>query len=277
MSESVPDRGIIQGDGDTGRISEISELIRAGEQPAINPVMQDAGAEDEPPTDGEQPQSGDDPTEPPAIDYDLEIPISASDGEGEGGESQTISQLKDHYQANKSFATDRDAWEETRRGQENEQMVARQQLNSLAVMLGDVKPELLQAAREGQALNAEHEARMLLQVKPEWAEPAVKKQAGDAMLAVAKDYGFSEQEFISIDNHKVVKLLHDYTVMLNNAAAGRAKLAAAAELTKAQKPAAPQLKTQTAKPITSTASEPDKLAAIGALIDKAANNGKPSR
>jgi len=277
MSESKPDTGIIQGT-DTGTISEIASLLRS-EQPPDEPESQDApGAPDEPPPEAEQAEPVDDKPEPPAIDYDLVIPISASDGEGEGGESQTISQLKDHYQATKSFATDREQWDETRREQENEQMVARQQLNSLAVMLGEVKPELLKAAQEHQALNAEHEARMLLQVYPKWAEPEVKKQASAAMLDTAKQYGFTEQQFMGIDDHRIIKVLHDYTVMLNKAKAGRKKLAEVPKPPKAQKPASPQIKPQPANVSerARTGTQPDQIRAIAGLIE-AAEDGKPSR
>ncbi len=275
-SEQVS-RGRVQAT-DSGKLTELSELIR-GEQPQIDTELQDAGVPDEPPPEGEQPPPDADKPEPPSIDYDLVIPISASDGEGEGGESQTISQLKDHYQATKSLESDREAWEETRRGQENEQMVARQQLNTLAVMLGEVKPELLKAAQEHQALNAEHEARMLLQVKPEWATPAVKKQATDDMLVTALDYGFTEQQFMGIDDHKIIKLLHDYTVLLNKGKAGRKKLEAAANPPKAQKPASVPIKPTPADQSTKrTGGRAHELAAIGALIEKAeSSDGKPSR
>jgi len=275
MSESNIDAGVIQAT-DIGKVSEIAELIR-GESHEPEPAEQDAPGEPvEAPPAGKQPEPDDDPTEPPAIDYDLVIPISASDGDGEGGESQTISQLKDHYQASKSFESDREAWDETRRDQENEQMVARQQLNSLAVMLGEVKPELLKAAQDQMAFNAEHEAQMLLKVYPKWAEPEVKKQASAAMLATAKQYGFTEQQFIGIDDHRVIKVLHDYTVMLGKAKAGREALSAAANLSKAQKPAAPQIKTTTAKTaieIGRTGTQTDKIRAIGDLIE-GSNDGK---
>ena len=130
MSESKTARGAVQ-TTDTGKVSEMADLIRLGEQPDVKPAKQDAGAPDEPTPEAEQAEPDADKPEPPSIDYDLVIPISASDGEGEGGESQTISQLKDHYQATKSFESDREAWETRQTEQENLKRKSNQILNFL--------------------------------------------------------------------------------------------------------------------------------------------------
>lgn len=278
-SESEANTGRVQAT-DTGKVSEMSELIRLGEQPDIKPAEKEVtGAPDEPPPEGEQPVPDDDNPEPPSIDYDLVIPISASDGEGEGGESQTISQLKDHYQATKSFESDREAWETRQTEQENEAMVARLHLNSLAEMLGDVAPEALQKARENLGMNAEHEARMILQVFPDWEKPEVKKVASEMMLATAREYGFTEAQYMAIDDHRQIKVLHDLAKFQKQARAGREKLDAAPKPPIAQKPAKP---TPTPQPAVSSktriGSHPNQLAAIGALIEKAeSSDGKPSR
>jgi len=274
MSESKPDRGVIQG-ADTGKVSEIAELIR-GESSEPEPAEQEApGIPDEPVEAGESESETSEP-EKPAIDYDQAIPISASDGEGEGGESQTISQLKDHYQASKSFESDREAWETTRGEQENEAMVARLHLNSLAEMLGGVAPEALQKARENIGLNAEHEARMVLQVFPDWEKPEVKKAASEMMLATAKEYGFDEAQYMAINDHRQIKVLHDLAKFKQQARDGRDKLAKAAEIAKAQKPAAPPVKSTPAKTaieIGRTGTQTDKIRAIGDLIE-GSNDGK---
>ena len=170
MSESKIERGSVKAGGDSGRISEIAELIRSESSEPEPAELQDAPGEPAPaePVRESEPAEPAEP-EPPAIDYDLVIPISASDGEIES-ESQTIAQLKDHYQASKSFESDREAWDLTRGEQENEAMVARVHLNALAEQLGGVAPEALKLAREQLGLNAEHEARMVLQVYPGYCD-----------------------------------------------------------------------------------------------------------
>ncbi len=276
MSESKVERGVVQG-ADTGKVSEIAELIR-GESSAPIPADTDApGAPDEPVEDSESETETSEPA-PPEIDYKLLIPISASDGESES-ESQTIAQLKDHYQASKSFESDREAWETTRGEQDNQAMVARQQLNALAEMLGDVAPEALQKARENLGMNAEHEARMILEVFPEWKKPEVKKAASELMLETAREYGLSELEYMAIDNHIHIKILHDLAKFKQAARAGRKKLEEAAAITKAQKPATvnkPQKPAITATERAKSGTATDKIRAIGALIE-GSKDGKPSR
>ncbi len=276
-SESDKVTGVIQGT-DSRKVSEIAELIRSESSEPEPAETEIPGAPGEPVTDSESEPEPSEPA-PPAIDYELVIPISASDGDSEG-ESQTIAQLKDHYQANKSFESDREAWELTRGEQDNEAMVARLHLNALAEQLGGVAPEALKLAREQLGLNAEHEARMVLQVFPDWKKPEVKKAASELMLATASEYGFSEAQYMAIDDHRQIKVLHDLAKFKQQARAGRKKLEEAAATTKAIKPATPQIKPTPAESVIQrarTGTETDKIRAIGSLIEKAESDGKPSR
>jgi len=120
---------------------------------------------------------------------------------------------------------------------------------------------------------------MILQVFPEWEKPEIKKAASELMLETAREYGFSEGQYMAIDDHRQIKVLHDLAKFKQAARAGRKKLEEAAAITKAQKPAAVN---KTPKPaITATeraksGTATEKIRAIGALIE-GTQDGKPSR
>ena len=216
------------------QLSEVSELITPVEvsgEPEVKPVEAEPSPAEVPAPDDESGEPDDEPLPLAAeIDYDQTIPIGA------GHEDATLGQLKDFWKENQDWHSERSEWDVTRMEQENEQMVVRQQLGKLVSMLGDVNPEVLEQLQRLNTVNAAREESLLLQARPEWSDPAVKAKASDAMLAAARARGFSEAEYHAIDDHRVIKALHDITVLEALQAKGKAAREKAAEVKKLDKP-----------------------------------------
>ena len=189
----------------------------------------------------------------------------------DGGESQTIGQLKDHYQATVDHNQAVEAWEAHRMRQDNELLVARQALNEFANLIGDVKPEVMEHVQRQRQANQVSEAAALLKVFPEWADPAVKKAATPDLLQTMKSLGYSEAEFAQIGDHRLIKGLSDLTRLLKAERAGiERRENIKADIPKGQKgtqrkQSASQAQRERVKQARS-GTESEKLAAIGSLI-----------
>ena len=219
-------------------IDSIALLIKpdegqaATEKPAPAAPAPDGPADDAAPNpEGDELPAAAAPDAPASVDYELLIPI------GPGHEDATLGTLKDFYKENQDWQTERTEWDNTRSAQENEQMVVRQEVTKLVQLLGDVKPEVMAQLQTMNKVNAATEQALLLQVRPEWSDPDVKQTASTAMLETAKEYGFSSAEYNAIDDHKVIKLLDDFTKLKAQAAAGKAARIKAQEASKLSKPA----------------------------------------
>lgn len=204
-------------------IAAISELITGGD-PEESEQQQDAAPEQEAQQLPETAEAEDtpqdeaaEPTEPGQVDYDLEVPMP------DGMENMTVGQLKDHYRDHQDLETELADWEAHQNEQQLELMAARRQLVELADMLKDVKPEVIDHVQQMIQRDGEQEAELLLKTFPKWADPDVKAAARAEQLATFKDYGFSEWEYSSIEDHRVIKALHDLTQFRKREAAGKAK------------------------------------------------------
>ena len=154
-------------------------------------------------------------------------------------ENMTVGQLKDHYRATQNLEQERELWEAHHGEQQLELMAARRQLVELADMLKDVKPEVIDHVQQMQQRDSEQEAELLLKTFPAWADADKKAAARAEQLDTFKQYGFSEWEYSSISDHRVIKALHDLTQYRKREAAGKAKREQLkAEIPKGQKPPA---------------------------------------
>ena len=207
-------------------IAAISELITSGDAEESEP-QQEAEA---PPGDAQQPETAeqgeaveaqqeqaDEASEAPQVDYDLEMPMP------DGMENMTVGQLKDHFRDHQNLQQERDDWEAQYSEQQLELMAARRQLVELADMLQDVKPEVVDHVQQMIGRNDEQEAELLLKTFPAWSDPDKKAAARAEQLETFKQYGFSEWEYSSIKDHRVIKALHDLSQYRKREAAGKAK------------------------------------------------------
>ena len=255
-------------------IAAISELITGGD-PSESEHQQDAEApqdDDQLQETAEQGETEQAPqeeaaevTEAPQIDYDAEIPMP------DGLEAQTIGQLKDHYRDHQDLQQERNDWEAQQSEQQLELMATRRQLVELADMLQDVKPEVIDHVQQMQQRDDAQEAELLLKTFPAWADADKKAAARAEQLDTFKQYGFTEWEYSSIQDHRVIKALHDLSQYRKREAAGKAKRdELKAVIPKGQKPQnrkpspaqARAAKIQRAK----RGTENDKLDAISSLI-----------
>lgn len=256
-------------------LSDIAQLLQPGKPPEAEaqppaaaaedaPQPDFTGSPDEPPAapEGEQAAGGED-DEPPAIDYDLEIPIGGSDAE-----VQTLGSLKDFYKEHKGWQADRDTWNVQRIEQENQQLLARQHLTAMAERLAKVDPKLLEMAHGQMKVDMQREQAQLLEIRPEWADPAKKEAARNMHVGLLQEYGL-DREYAAITDHRIIKLIDDYAVIKRQRDQAREQLQKS-ELTKGQKPKAQSVSKADAKRSmvnrAKGGSQTDKIAAISTLI-----------
>jgi hypothetical protein len=256
-------------------IAAVSELITGGDA-GESEQQQEAGAPQEAEQPPEMAEAGEEiveldeaeqPTEAPQIDYDLEVPMP------DGLEAQTIGQLKDHFRDHQDLQQERSDWEAQQSEQQLELMATRRQLVELADMLQDVKPEVIDHVQQMIKRDDQQEAELLLKTFPAWADADKKAAARAEQLDTFKQYGFTEWEYSSITDHRVIKALHDLSQFRKREAAGKAKREELkAVIPKGQKP---QTRKQT--PAQERAAkiarakrgtETDKLAAISSMISE---------
>tara|TARA_R110000796_G_scaffold23154_1_gene66660 strand:- start:183 stop:1052 length:870 start_codon:yes stop_codon:yes gene_type:complete len=129
------------------------------------------------------------------------------------GESLTLGELKDLGGRAATIDAESESLEQSRDQFANLNMTARQELQSLVSLLPveALSPDLLQAAKVQKETIVYNERIKLLNVIPDWKDPAIEAGARASMLENLKEYGFREVEAESMMDHRLVKLLHDYT------------------------------------------------------------------
>lgn len=248
-------------------LSEISELINPPEMPDSPETEQPAEAaqevQPEPDEVAETPEDTEPEQEAPAIDYDLEVPMP------DGGESQTIGQLKDFFQQHQEWQQERDDWADTRTSQENELLVARQQIVELSQLMGEVKPEVIQALAAQQQARIEQQRNLMMQSIPDWQDQEKMKADRARIVETAAEYGVTAQDIGLVNDHRFVKMLKDFADMKQRQARGQAALDKAAKPPKGQKVSGKvKEKPRTAQLVerAKAGNRDDQMAAISALI-----------
>jgi len=149
--------------------------------------------------------------------YKLQIPMR------DDGTMVTLGALKD--QAGKALDLDDQSAEiETRRTAfENDMLRSRQQLNDIVSLLPEVPPALVERARANQIEATDRERNALLEVMPAWKDDQVYQSAQADILEAVADYGFQRFDLDAVVDHRLIKLLHDFTGMKKRIAAANAK------------------------------------------------------
>lgn len=176
-------------DAESGPTGERGENQESGA--AADPIPDDK--------DGSDPAAADpDPND--GIDFELMIHLSDELGD------LTVGQMKDQYQ-------EIGRREKSVIEKENELMTER---HSLSELLETMQPVLgaasvnKQKAIRQRRLQKEH--ALLMDNFPEWKDPGVKQKASDAMRETLTSYGFTDQEYESLGDHRIIKLLNDHTL-----------------------------------------------------------------
>ena len=150
--------------------------------------------------------------------YKIEIPLQ--DGRG----TMALGKLKDNVTEAARVDEMHEALDVSRTDFENEMIRARQELSQVLALLPELPPELLTKAKADHIAHQDKERTALLQVKPEWADPAKFASAQDEILEAVKDYGFGRADLNLILDHRLTKLLHDFAGLKQRVAKANARL-----------------------------------------------------
>jgi len=135
----------------------------------------------------------------PKVDYDMEIEVPMP----YGMEPKTIGQLKDEVA--KMHLTEQKVTE-----RENQLSQDTRLLSDLIDSLGELPPETMANLDQYRHQRLSREGKLLMQAIPEWSDNAIYMEDQKQMLGLASDYGFSETEFRSVADHRLVRLLRDH-------------------------------------------------------------------
>ncbi len=137
--------------------------------------------------------------------YELTVPLR------DGADPTTLGAMKDRVQESEDLVGLRSELDDRRSTFENDMMRARQELTRVVELLPNVPPALIEQAQSAHLAHTERERVALLSIKPEWRDPAVFASAKDDMLETCAPYGFSRSDLDLVIDHRLTKLLHDYS------------------------------------------------------------------
>lgn len=149
--------------------------------------------------------------------YALEIPLK------DGAEPVTLGSMKDTVQAIEGLEAQTVELDERRSQLENEMIVARQQLSSIVELLPTVPPALIEQAQAAHQEHRDRERSAMLAIKPEWRDGEVWERAQGEMLEAVADYGFGRSDLDLVIDHRLTKLLWDFTTLKKRVAEASAR------------------------------------------------------
>ena len=235
------------GDGENAVIEDTDDAVQE------EPQQETAEAEDTGSTEAsaDVDSVGDDPAdepEPVAIDYDLEIPMP-------GGQPPIkLGELKDiaiqHHKSQVDL-TER----------ENAIMRERDQLRQLIQAAGGQVPEEVQKAmQQNMQQHLEREHRAMLEAIPDWSDQTVFKADRTAIVELGEQYGFSVEDISQISDHRAVKMMRDYSRLLQS------RKANVEQIKQSAKPK-PKPKTQNAKSAQQRRFDQARTGSLGQKVD----------
>ncbi len=154
------------------------------------------------------------------LDELYKLNVSLADGRGE----IPLGQLKDNVNEGARVEEQREALETDRSEFENEMIRARQELSVMVGLLPDLPPEFIAKAKQEHINHLDTERAALLDIKPEWADPAKFQAAQDHILTAVNEYGFSRADLNMISDHRLTKLLHDFATLKERVSKANARL-----------------------------------------------------
>jgi hypothetical protein len=140
--------------------------------------------------------------------YDLEIP-SSIDGE----QPFTLGKLKDHMTEREDFTVRSLKFEEEKRQKEADYLRANEELQELISTLPKdaIKPETINKAREKMAKRRQIESAKTLEAISEWSDEKIREADLTEIVEHLSSYGFPESHILSIMDHRMFKMLRDFT------------------------------------------------------------------
>ena len=154
------------------------------------------------------------------LDELYKLNVSLADGRGE----IPLGKLKDDVTEGARVEEMREQLETNRSEFENEMIRARQELSVMVGLLPELPPEFIAKAKQQHIEHLDTERAALLDIKPEWADPAKFQAAQDHILTAVADYGFSRADLNMISDHRLTKLLHDFATLKERVSKANARL-----------------------------------------------------
>jgi hypothetical protein len=148
--------------------------------------------------------------------YKLEIAMP------DGRPTVTLGELKDSHLDAQALDDQRASFDEHRTSFENEMIRARGELTEVLSLLGELPDELLQRGRQQYAKTVDEERSALLGIKPEWADIDAYRAAKGQMAQAVSEYGFRPAELEAIVDHRLVKLVWDFSELKRRVDAAKA-------------------------------------------------------
>ena len=140
----------------------------------------------------------------------------------DGRSSVTLGELKDSYNDVAEIEEQRGAFDAHRTAFENEMIRSRGELQEVLKLLPELPQELIAQGRQRYAAQLDTERASLLSVKPEWADPVKFQAARDRMADAIADYGFRPSELDAVVDHRLTKLIFDFSVLKQRVAEAKA-------------------------------------------------------
>lgn len=137
--------------------------------------------------------------------YEIKFPY------GRNGESLSLGELKDVGIRARDLDSQTTQLDIDREAHTNDKMVSRAEMQNIISLMPEIPQQLVDQAK-AQYRNVVNQERIsLLSTIPAWSDPAKERTDRDAILVNLRTYGFTEVEMNHMLDHRLVKLLDDYT------------------------------------------------------------------
>lgn len=130
---------------------------------------------------------------------------------GRNGESLSLGELKDVGIRARDLDSQTTQLESDREAYTNDKMVSRAEMQNIISLLPEIPQQLVDQAQAQYRNVVSQERVALMETIPAWTDPAKEKLARVDILANLKTYGFTAVEMDHMLDHRLVKLLDDFT------------------------------------------------------------------
>lgn len=137
--------------------------------------------------------------------YKIEFPY------GQNGESLSLGELKDVGVRARDIDSQSEQLEIDREAHTNDKMISRAEMQNIISLMPDIPQALVDQAQIQYRNVVNQERVLLMETMPAWSDPAVERTARDNILENLKTYGFTAVELKHMLDHRLVKLLDDFT------------------------------------------------------------------
>lgn len=190
-----------------------------------------------------------------------------------GGELVPLGKLKDAYQDQERTKSERATNEARSIARENELMAKETQLRQMVKDVAHAIPPETAAKYEQQYKDyIQREQEAVFTSIPDWTDPAVLATERRAIQKTLRGYGYGEAEIAGLHDHRLVKLIRDYTALKGRVDAIK-KIKPKPQAKTSPKPGGTRVPQRSASAdavarAKRTGGRTDTIRAIGALIGK---------